>query len=58
MKSESKQISNRRLFTIIVCVVSIVIIAVAAVYYFNYVRPIRIKCKRKSPVQVRLEQAA
>jgi len=29
-----------------------------AVYYFNYVRPIRIKCKRKSPVQVRLEQAA
>ena len=29
-----------------------------AVYYFNYVRPIRIKCKRKPPAQYRLEQAA
>mgnify|MGYP004460415573 CR=1 FL=1 len=29
-----------------------------AVYYFNYVRPIRTKCKRKPPVQYRLEQAA
>lgn len=29
-----------------------------AVYYFNYIRPIRTKCKRKPPVQYRLEQAA
>ena len=27
------------------------------VYYFNYERPVLIKCKRKPPVQYRLEQA-